>query len=169
MTIVFAKSVRQQCLLDRHIYKLGTGLSPREGAIDAIYRFTLALDRADASLLRSAFFTDGAVDLSGLTRSTGKTYGEKKGVETIVNSVLAHVGPIDTAHHLSNFRVRMNGTQTKAEVTCYALAQHFMPGEGQIPSMRDYLIMGNSHWADVGKDSNSDDALWKIRRIEVTK
>ena len=147
---------------------LGPGLSPREGAIDAIYRFTQALDDADENLLRSAFAVDGVVDLSGLTPCTGKSYDEKKGVESIVNSVLAHVGPMDSAHHLSNIRVKMYTDQMRAELTCYALAQHFKPKEGQDPSKRNYLIMGNSYWADIVRDGDGEDALWKIRRIVVT-
>ena len=147
---------------------LGPGLSHREGAIDAIYRFVEALDRADADLLRSAFANDGVIDLSGLTPCTGKPYDEKKGVEAIVNSVLAHVGPMDSSHHLSNFRVKMNSDQSQAEVTCYALAQHFKSGEGHDPSKRDYVIMGNTYWADVAKGSDEEDALWRIKKIEVT-
>lgn len=147
---------------------LAPGLSPREGAIDAIHRFTEGLDRADADLVRSAFADDGIVDLSGLGPCAGKTYAEKKGVEAIVSSVLAHVGPMDSAHHLSNFRVSMNSALTKAEVTCYALAQHFKPGEGQDPSKQNHFIMGNSYWVDVAKDCGVEDDLWRIRRIEVT-
>ena len=147
---------------------LGPGLSPREGAIDAIYRFTQALDDADENLLRSAFANDGVVDLSGLTPCTGKAYDEKDGIESIVNSVLAHVGPMDSAHHLSNFRVKIHSDGTEAEVTCYALAQHFKAGEGTHPGERNYLIMGNSYWADVARDGSDEDALWKIRRIEIT-
>lgn len=40
-------------------------MSPREGAVDAIFRFTQALDDNNEELLRSAFLQDGTVDLSG--------------------------------------------------------------------------------------------------------
>ena len=148
--------------------QLGPGLSAREGAMDAIYRFVEGLDRADEDLLRSAFASDGAIDLSGLTPCTGKTYGESRGIEAIVNSVFAHVGPMDSEHHLSNFRVKLNSDQREAEVTCYAWAQHFKSGEGQDPTKRDYLVFGNWYWADVVKEGTSEDALWRIRRIELT-
>ena len=115
---------------------LGPGLSPREGAIDAIYRYTEGLDRADESLLCSAFALEGIVDLSGMTPRTGNVHDEMKGIESIVVGVLAHVGPMDSAHRLSNFRVKINQHQTQAEMTCYALAEHFKPGEGQDPSKR---------------------------------
>ena len=115
--------------------------------MDAIYRFVQALDSSNEGLLRSAFTVDGVLDLSGLNASMGEGEhrNERKGVESIVDSVLAHVGAMDSGHHLSNFRVKMDENQTVAEVTCYAIAQHFKANEGQDPTKRDYLIMGNSY------------------------
>lgn len=105
-----------------HIH-LGAGLSPREGAIDALYRYVEGLDRADENLLRSAFTSEAVLDLSGLTPTTGVTYEEMKGIDTIVNSVLSHVGPMDSQHQMSNFRVKLSQSQNEAEVTCYVLGE----------------------------------------------
>ena len=144
---------------------LGPGLSRRDAAADAINRFVLALDLFDADIMRSAFTTDGVLDKSGIEKVTGQKMGEDSGIDEIINGTLAHVGPMDSSHHLSNFRVKFNDDQTQAEVTCHVLAQHFKHGEGPDPSKRDYLLFANIYFADVVKDGQGDDALWKIRRI----
>jgi hypothetical protein len=144
---------------------LGPDLSPRDGAADAINRFVLALDLFDADIMRSAFTTDGVLDKSDLEKVTGQNMGEDSGIEEIIKGTLAHVGPMDSSHHLSNFRVKLDDNQTQAEVTCHALAQHFKHGEGSDPSKRDYLLFANMYYANVVKEEQGDDALWRIRRI----
>ena len=147
---------------------LGPGMSPREGAVDAIFRFCQALDDNNEELLRSAFLQDGTVDLSGLATCTGKSYTDQTGIENIVNGVFAHVGPIDSFHHLGNLRVKLNDAQNQAEITVYSVAQHFKKGEGNDPSNRNSLLMGNRYWAEVVKPDDASDGLWRIRRIEVS-
>lgn len=139
---------------------LGPGVTPREHATDAVLRFVQALDQGDEALIRSAFTTDGVVDISGLSVVTGLTYAPQEGIENIVKGVLAFVGPMDSSHHLSNFRVKLDEKQERAEVHCYALAQHFKNGNGHDPSKRGYLMYGNTYWAEVVKEG---DGLWKIR------
>ena len=144
---------------------LGPGLSAREAAADAINRFVLALDLNDADIMRSAFTEDGVLDKSGLMAPLGQDPGADHGIDQIIAITLAHVGPMGSSHHLSNFRLKLNGDETEAEVTCHALAQHFRPGEGLDPSKRDYLLFGNIYHADVVKDGPEENALWKIKRI----
>lgn len=144
---------------------LGPGLSPREAAADAINRFVLALDLNDAELMRSAFTTDGVLDKSGLKKVMGGDPGADNGIAEILNGTLALIGPMDSSHHLSNFRVKLSNDQTEADVTCHVWAQHFRGGDGSNPSKRDYLLFGNIYLADVVKDGQGDDALWKIKRI----
>lgn len=146
---------------------LGPGLSPRDAAADAINRFALSLDLNDASMMRSAFTEDGVLDKSGLKATLGSDPGCDEGVESIVNTTLAHVGPMASSHHLSNFRVKLNQEQTEAEVICHVLAQHYRPGEGLDPSKHDYLCFGNIYYADVVKHGQGEDALWKIKRMAM--
>lgn len=146
---------------------LGPGLTPREAAVDAMYRLVHGLDFNDADLLRSAFVEDAIFDISGLSPATGREHPEQKGIESIVNGVLAHVGPMATSHNISNVRVKLNDTMDQAEVMCYVIAQHFRPGEGYDAFKRDYVLYGNSYWADVVKVRVGDDALWKIKRFEI--
>lgn len=140
---------------------LGSGLTPREHVSDADLRFVQALDQNSESLLRSALTLDATVDISGLSKATGLDHPPQEGIETIIKGVLAHVGPMDSSHHLSNFRVKLNGRQNEAEVYCYALAQHFRKGEGGEPKNREYLLFGNTYTADVVKDEDED--IWRIR------
>jgi hypothetical protein len=155
-TMAFPRAIHQN---------LGPGLSPREAAADAINRFALALDLNDAEVMRSAFTNDSILDKSGLTKVMGGDLGADNGIEEILKATLAHVGPMDSSHHLSNFRVKLNSEQTEAEVMCHALAQHFRGGDGSNPSKPEYLLFGNIYYADVVKDGQGDDALWKIKRI----
>ncbi|KAF2173567.1 hypothetical protein M409DRAFT_15847 [Zasmidium cellare ATCC 36951] len=146
---------------------LGPGLTPREAAVDAMYRLVHGLDFNDADLVRSAFVEDAILDISGLSPATGRDHPEQKGVDNIVNGVLAHVGPMPTSHNINNVRVKLNDSMDQAEVTSYVIAQHFRPGEGHDPSKRDYVLFGNSYWADVVKVGEGDDALWKMKRFEA--
>lgn len=70
---------------------------------------------------------------------------------------------MDSSHHLSNFRVKLNGRQDEAEVYCYALAQHFRKGEGGDPKNRQYLLFGNTYSADIVKSEDED--IWRIRYV----
>lgn len=144
---------------------LGPGLSPREAATDAVYRLVGALDFNDADLLRSAFTEDAIFDISGLSPATGKEHPPQKSTDAIVNGVLAHVGPMATSHTIGNVRVKMNEKMDQAEVMCYVIAQHFRPGEGFAADKRDYILYGNSYWADVVK--TGEGGLWKMRKFEI--
>ncbi|CAK4032211.1 Hypothetical predicted protein [Lecanosticta acicola] len=146
---------------------LGPGMTPREQAADAVLRFVQALDQGDEDLIRSAFTKDGVLDISGLSRASGKSHPPQEGIDNIVNGVLAHVGSMCSSHHLSNFRVKLNETADHAEVHCYALAQHFRQGEGHDPSQRDYVLYGSTYWADVVKEGDGEGEMWRMRRIEV--
>ena len=144
---------------------LGPGLSPREAAADAINRFVLALDLNDADIMRSAFTTDGVLDKSGLKKVIGGDPGVENGIDEILEGALAYIGPMDSSHHVSNFRVKFDSDQTEADVICHVWAQHFKSGEGPDPSKREYILFGNIYYADVVKDGQGDDALWKIKHI----
>ena len=146
---------------------LGPGLTPREAAVDSMYRLVHGLDFNDADLVRSAFVEDAIFDMSGLSPATGQSHAEQKGVENIINGVLSHVGPMPTSHNLSNVRVKLNDTMDQAEVMTHVIAQHFRPGEGYDATKRDYALFGSTYWADVVKVVEGDNALWKMKRFEI--
>ena len=116
-----------------------SGLSDREAAVEAVLRFFEGLDDADASLVHSAFTPDATVDLSPIS-NIGTPFSELSGRDTIVDRLLKSVGPLDSTHHLSNFRVNVIGDS--ATLTCYALAQHFRTSQGPLPEERRYFLMG---------------------------
>jgi len=144
---------------------LGPGLTPREAATDALYRFTQALDDNDSSLLRSSVTLDASVDRSGLSPVTGQAFPPAKGIEIIERFVLGTVGPVDTGHHVSNVRVKLNEHKNEAEVTCYVVAEHFKAGEGQSPEKSTSLRVGTRYRADVVEDR--EDGLWKIKAVDL--
>src|SRR6202012_909960 len=104
---------------------LGPGLTPREAASDALYRFTQALDDNDSTLLRSSVTLDAMVDRSGLSPGTGRDLPPTQGIELIDRFVLGTIGPMDTSHHVSNIRVKLDQDEKEAEVTCYVIAEHY--------------------------------------------
>ncbi|KIX06625.1 uncharacterized protein Z518_04601 [Rhinocladiella mackenziei CBS 650.93] len=145
---------------------LGYGISSREAAIDAVYRFTQGLDNSDEALIRSAFTTDAVIDRSGLKSVIGFEFPGLEGLESIVSDVLSTIGPMDTGHHVSNARVEMSENEEEAQVTCYVLAQHYRPGEGCDPAKKIHLLIGNHYKANVVRDQK--DELWKIKRMEFS-
>ena len=68
---------------DPTLTHLGPGLTPREAAIEAIYRFTQALDDNDNNLLRSSITLDAMVDRSGLSPVIGRDLPPTSGIELI--------------------------------------------------------------------------------------
>lgn len=149
---------------------LGPGLSPREAAIDAVYRFAQGLDEGDEEVFRSAFTAYGILDMSRLTSSTGKEHPEQQGIEALIRGVFEHVGRgMDCAHHLSNVRVKLNDRIDRGEVSCYAWAQHFRLGEGKDVKKTTHLTAGSVYRADVVRDhaSGGGQGLWKIERLEI--
>jgi len=71
------------------------------------------------------------------------------------------VGPRDTSHSLSNLRVRVAGD--RAEVRCYAQAQHFLPGGGPDPANLRHALMMNRYDAALRRDGPD----WRIARLNI--
>ena len=144
---------------------LGPGLTPREAASDAIYRFTQALDDNDSILLRSSVTLDAMVDRSGLSSVTGRDLPPTQGIELIERFVLGTIGSMDTGHHVSNIRVKLDEYEKEAEVTCYVVAEHYKAGEGQNPEKSRCLSVGTRYRADVVEEKK--EGLWKIKKIDL--
>jgi hypothetical protein len=101
-----------------------------------------ALDTADESLLVDLLGEDVVVDLTPATARIGLEFPVLAGRDTVVPTMIAAVGPLDTMHMVSNVRVTADGDEHRIEA--YALAQHFLPGEGPDPLATRHALMGNT-------------------------
>ena len=127
---------------------------------DALNRFAFGLDAADRGLLESAFTDDVLFDVSRVgDEDSGSPPIE--GRESVVGMLLMSMGPLDTMHALSNFRVRVDGD--RAVLNCYAMAQHFRPGEGPSRHTTDQVMMGNKYDAELVRDGD----IWRIKRLTI--
>ena len=115
----------------------------RNAITDTIVRFLRSLDDGDPELLSSCLTDDMVMDLTPLNK-TGTAYSAFHGRANVVEKLMRAVGKtMDSAHHVSNFLVQLNGSE--ARVSCYALAQHFRLGEGPTHEHNDYCLMGNRY------------------------
>jgi hypothetical protein len=95
-----------------------SGLTDREAAIDAVLHFVEGLDDGDASLVRSARSPKMPLSTSRPSATLASHSPSSVYRDTIVDKLLKSVGPLDSTHHVSNFRVNMTGAS--ATLTCYA-------------------------------------------------
>lgn len=87
-----------------------------------------ALDEADAGILTDLLTEDVVVDLTPATTRIGLDFPVLTGRDTVVPTMVGSVGPLDTSHMITNVTYRGDGDGWVIEA--YALAQHFLPGEG---------------------------------------
>ncbi|WBW70717.1 SnoaL-like domain [Schizosaccharomyces osmophilus] len=111
---------------------LTPALSGRDAVADALYRSVMALDTADDALFKSAFTTDAVLDVNGTIM---------EGYDAIYSQCYAMLTKFDTNHFLSNMRINIIEGDSKAQVTCSALSQHYRGGEGMNPGS-DFLLAG---------------------------
>lgn len=64
------------------------------------------------------------------------------GRDTVIPTMIGAVGPLDTQHLVSNVTFRQEGDGWVVEA--YALAQHFLPGEGPDVTRTRHALMGNT-------------------------
>lgn len=134
---------------------LSPALSDREAVADALYRFSTGLDRNDKALFESAFSSDAVFVLDD---------NAMDGLDAINANCFGPISQLDTTHFLTNLRINITDGDTKAELTCSALAQHYRGGEGKKPDATS-LLVGSSYRTQLVK--TKEDGLWKIKRSEV--
>lgn len=134
---------------------LTPALSGREAIADAVYRCVVALDTDNPTLFKSAFTSDAIFDLNGTIMD---------GFDAINTQCYASISKMDTNHFLSNLRINILDGDSKAEMTCSALAQHYRGGEG-MKSGAVPLLAGALYWLDLIKDAG--DGLWKIKHLKL--
>lgn len=101
-----------------------------------------ALDTADASVLEELLTEDVVVDMTPATTKIGLEFPVLRGRETVIPTMIGSVGPLDTMHAVSNVWARGLGDGWRIEA--YALAQHFLPGEGPDVTATRHALMGNT-------------------------
>ena len=106
-----------------------------------------ALDQGDAGILTDLLTDDVVVDLTPATTKIGLDFPVLTGRDTVVPTMIGAVGPLDTTHMVSNVTYRADGDGWVIEA--YALAQHFLPGEGPDSTSTRHALMGNTWTFDV--------------------
>lgn len=139
-----------------------THLTPHEAICDATIRMVQALDDNDPVLLASAFTPNANYDLRPFS-FLGLQSGLLEGRDTIVPTLLAAVGKMDTTHTLSNFRTKIFLDGKAAHLTCYTYAQHFRPGHGQPHQHNNGFLMGNRYEGDLVL--NEEEGIWRFERF----
>ncbi|OKL64559.1 hypothetical protein UA08_00833 [Talaromyces atroroseus] len=130
-----------------------SGLNTREQIIDLVLRCTLAFDEYDQALFDTCWPTEEPEKV--VVTIAGTTYN---GVEEF-NKCFHGVGPMDTQHNVSNFRIEVDEAGSTAKVYCQALAQHFRPGEGMTPGAPHFLAAGVYDIEAI----KEKDGQWKIK------
>ena len=101
-----------------------------------------ALDEGNAEILNRLLTDDVVVDLTPATTKIGLEFPVLTGRDTVIPNMIGAVGPLDTMHVVSNvtYRAADDGWVIEA----YALAQHFLPGEGPDVNRTRHALMGNT-------------------------
>ncbi|MDO0925057.1 nuclear transport factor 2 family protein [Streptomyces sp. TG1A-8] len=128
---------------------------------DALHRYTAGLDHGDADLLSSSLTEGAVVDLTPATAKIGLEFPVLTPRDMVVGALIPAVGPLDTSHTISNVRTTVNGDA--ATLKCYAMAQHFLPGEGPKPDRTRQALMMNRYDADLVRDGEQ----WRISRLTI--
>ncbi len=135
-----------------------TSLTQREAITDALYRAIIAFDHNDIPALNSAAVEDVVFQL--YDRETKTVLQSSNSLTEIRDGVLAHVGPMDTTHTITNIRIDVKDGADTASLTANALAQHCPPGRGKEPN-GPKLLVGGEYRIDLVK---VEDGLWKIKK-----
>jgi hypothetical protein len=135
-------------------------IPPTADPADALIRFAFGLDAGDKEILESAFTEDILFDVSRVGDEQSG-FPAIEGRESVVGMLLMSMGPLDTMHALSNFRVHVAGDT--ARLNCYAMAQHYRPGEGPSRTTTDQVMMGNKYDAVLVRDGQT----WRIKRLTI--
>ncbi|KIX08842.1 uncharacterized protein Z518_03499 [Rhinocladiella mackenziei CBS 650.93] len=143
-----------------------TGLSDREGVIDACLRWSYGIDKGDRSLLASSMAAEVRLDLSAYKDKGFDLQDTCATREQHLDGLLETMGRMDTLHLLSNFRVALL-TQSTAEVMCNVQAHHYRLGEGVKTGDRDCFVMAHEYHAALVRDDISEGSLWRIKYLKT--
>jgi len=127
----------------------------KDGITDAIYRAIIGLDTNDYGFFNSAWARTHPCVFDFNGRSID-------GRDAIDEQIFHPIGPLDTMHFLSNVRVqsRAETEEGTAYLTCYALAQHFRPGEGVDTAQTAHLLGGAMYFVNLVKEEGE----WRVSK-----
>ncbi|KAF7596238.1 hypothetical protein BBP40_002771 [Aspergillus hancockii] len=134
---------------------LSPALSGRDAIADALYRCVLGLDNGDSALFDSAFTSNATFGINGRV---------SEGLPAIHTDCFDVIAKLDTTHFLTNIRINIADSGSKASATASALAQHYGGGKGLQPD-QPRLLAGSLYYADLIKDDAS--GLWKIETFKM--
>lgn len=140
-------------------------LTIHEAISDAIIRNAQGIDDNDTALMTTAFHPDAIQDMTAFS-FLDPHFGITNDREAIIAMASATVGRMDTTHMLSNFRTQITSDdKTTAHLTCYALAQHWRPGQGRSYAFGDRMLMNNRYEGELALDK--EDGLWKLKTLTI--
>ena len=128
---------------------------------DTLHRYTAGLDLGDAELLTSSLTEDAVVDLGPAMKRIGYDFPALSPRETVVGTLIAAVGPLDSSLAISNVRATVE--DDTATVHAYAQAQHYKPGTGSDPAVTRHALMMNRYTATMVRDGDR----WRIRHLDI--
>jgi len=152
-------------------------LFDRNEITDTITRFLHSLDNGNPKLFTSCLTPDMTMDLTPLNKA-GTSYPTFHGREVVVEKLMHAVGKTMDSAYVSNFLIDLKGSE-EAQVSCYALAQHFRLGEGssnEPNGQNDYCLMGNIYDITLVRDGADwriklyvVDSMWSLGNVDVLK
>lgn len=135
-----------------------------EAICDCLARLLQGIDDADEGLLASALTPDSMFDITPMKQQgLGGQYGEIHGREQIIKALLAGPGKMDSSHTYSNARTRISDDGTTAQLTAFALAQHWRPGHGLSHLLDKDYFMCNRYNCELVLDGSE----WRFTRFEL--
>ena len=127
---------------------------------DAVHRFAFGLDHGDADSLASTLTEDCVLDFRPAGKKLGLDFPKLDGRQSIVDTLIPLLGPLDTSHTVSNVQVEVS--EDSATLYCYVLAQHFMPRQGPRPGSENALLM-NRYDCELVRDGQK----WRFKRMTI--
>ena len=108
----------------------------RQQAINVILDYFYAVDTNDRPLLESLL--DPEVTLTSLNadKVVKDGFAPIRGSKALADYIMAEIGPMDTAHSVSNIRTSPLEDGSGHRVRCYSIGYHYRPGEGIMRKLR---------------------------------
>jgi hypothetical protein len=135
-------------------------MSDRYEIADAMHRYAFGLDHGDADSLASAFTEDCVLDFRPAGRKLGIDFPKLTGRQSILDTLLPFLGPLDTTHTANNLQIEINGDT--ATLYAYVMSQHFMPREGSRPGSENALLM-NRYECELVRDGQK----WRFKSVTI--
>ena len=142
-------------------------LTIHEQLADVLHTFVEGLDDNNAAQIASTLVPDAVLDVTSLHEAGLVPFANVHGRDEVVKAVLDDVGHLDTTHMVTNIRTRVRTSDSGemvANLTAYALAQHWKPGEGADPANGRDLLAVNKYTAELVQDESP---AWRLRLLRI--